>query len=172
MTYYRPNARCKNDQILDVGTSWEEPRLHEHPNDYVDETCHFLRMMWHSLLNDCRLPVAATSVVWRNLVECAYAAMLDGFARVPFCSTEGRALMSMDVSTFASGLADRSAIGGPYAGDEPPPQVTSNWGQRHVDTFIKIFYFPPTVRSQYVSTRLEMGRRLTKIVDTGCICLD
>lgn len=72
-------------------------------------------------------------------------AMLNGFARVPFCSTEGRALMSMDLAAFSSGtkplaIADRLTD---KVKTVPPPKISLLHGMLYVDTYIKVFYFPP-----------------------------
>jgi hypothetical protein len=37
------------------------------------------------------------AVVWTEVVQGVMAALLEGFARVDKCSTEGRAAMSMDL---------------------------------------------------------------------------
>lgn len=37
------------------------------------------------------------AVVWTEIVQGVMAALLEGFARVDKCSTEGRAAMSMDL---------------------------------------------------------------------------
>mmetsp|Transcript_10484 Transcript_10484/g.25328 ORF Transcript_10484/g.25328 Transcript_10484/m.25328 type:complete len:132 (-) Transcript_10484:43-438(-) len=71
--------------------------------------------------------------------------MIDGFARVPYCSTEGRALMSMDVTTLTMGLLPDAVFerlemhGNAIA----PPKWSVERGMSYVDTFIKVFYFPP-----------------------------
>lgn len=74
--------------------------------------------------------------------------LLDAFAKVPFCSTEGRALMSMDLASYASGTQFRSIA----AKLEGYPQATivfndftSYRSMAYVDTYIKLFYFPSTV---------------------------
>lgn len=71
--------------------------------------------------------------------------MIDGFARVPYCSTEGRALMSMDVTTLTMGLLPDAVFHRleMHGNSVAPPQVSVARGMSYVDTYIKVFYFPP-----------------------------
>ena len=77
--------------------------------------------------------------------------LLDGFSKVPYCSTEGRALMSMDVASFRSGTSPRSVaerLEEDYASSCPLPEdITPYRTMAYVDTYIKIFYLPPKVSS-------------------------
>ena len=43
------------------------------------------------------VPMRAREMAWRGVVEAALMSLLRGFSRVERCSTEGRALMSMDL---------------------------------------------------------------------------
>lgn len=132
-----------------VGSGWEESKLHEQPNQYIDSVCDFVAMLWCSLVNARKVPRGAIDNAWRFIVEGGFASLLDGFSRVTFCSTEGRALMSMDVACFANELRGRGIqerLQG-HASSPPPPMVSSERGMSYVDTYIKIFYFPPMVRS-------------------------
>lgn len=53
--------------------------LHEQPPDFTE------------------VPAIAQGLAWRGVVDAALLALLRGFGRVTRCSTEGRALMSMDL---------------------------------------------------------------------------
>lgn len=44
--------------------------------------------------------------IWTEVVQAAMGALLEAFARVEKCSTEGRALMSMDLQVVQLGLDD------------------------------------------------------------------
>ena len=88
-------------------------------------------------------------ILWDNLVGGGYMVLLDGFSKVPYCSTEGRALMSMDVASYRSGISARSIanrlednqhLSCPLPTDIQPYRTTA-----YVDTYIKIFYFPSKV---------------------------
>ncbi|CAN0269283.1 unnamed protein product, partial [Ectocarpus fasciculatus] len=43
------------------------------------------------------VPARARRLVWRGVVDALLLSLLRGFSRVRRCSTEGRALMSMDL---------------------------------------------------------------------------
>jgi hypothetical protein len=133
-----------------VGSGWEESKLHEHPNHYVDSMCDLSAFLWCSLSNANKLSPGVLQLLWEHIVECGYLTLLDGFSRVPFCSTEGRALMSMDLQSFSSGIrpasiAERLEC---HSLSTLPPDVARqiSRGMPHVDTFVKVFYFPPQVR--------------------------
>jgi hypothetical protein len=128
-----------------VGGGWEESKLHEQPNQYVDSVCNFMAMLWCSLCNASKIPPGAVRRVWTHLVEAGFASLLDGFSRIPFCSTEGRALMSMDLASFTSetrGQGVQDLLEG-HASAPTPPSVTTDRGMAYVDMYIKLFYFPP-----------------------------
>ena len=128
-----------------VGSGWEESKLHEQPNEYVESICDLTALLWCSLCNAAILPSGAIQLIWAHMVEGAYASLLDGFSRISFCSTEGRALMSMDLASFTSEMRGRGVqerLKG-HASAPAPPIVSTDRGMAYVDTYIKIFYFPP-----------------------------
>mmetsp|Transcript_24892 Transcript_24892/g.80526 ORF Transcript_24892/g.80526 Transcript_24892/m.80526 type:complete len:198 (-) Transcript_24892:393-986(-) len=67
-------------------------------------------------------------ILWREAVQAVFEAVVDGFANVDHCSTEGRALMSMDLQVLQFSLDKihraRPTRGADYAG-----------------LYIKAFYF-------------------------------
>jgi len=136
-------------QILQVGAGWEECKLNEFPNDYVDALCSRCSCIWASLsISPKTLPIGVRNAAWEDMMEGAYGSMLEGFSRVPFCSTEGRALMSMDLASFACGVSasaimERLEYDNKYVA---PPQANARKGMRYVDTYVKVFYYPPKVR--------------------------
>ena len=130
-----------------VGQGWEEAKLHEHPNEYVESLCNYMAMLWCSLYNAKNIPRGAVEYVWAQALEGAFLCFLEGFSRVPYCSTEGRSLMSMDVACFGSemrGRAIQERLQG-HATAPIPPTVATIRGVAYVDTYIKTFYFPPMV---------------------------
>ncbi|CAM9515699.1 unnamed protein product [Discosporangium mesarthrocarpum] len=72
------------------------------------------------------MPLRARGVVWKNVVNAALLSLLRGFSRVGRCSTEGRALMSMDLQALALGLEDPTMVQEPKA---------------HVHVYVNAFYF-------------------------------
>ena len=116
--------------------------LNEYSSNYVDETCDRYALIWHSLSSTTpALPPGILRTTWEHIVEGGFLSLLEGFSRVPHCSTEGRSLMSMDLASFASRV---------YCLDieksiHPPPPVSPKRGMRYVDMYIKVFYFPEEV---------------------------
>jgi hypothetical protein len=126
-----------------------------------------MALLWHNLSQTIGMPSGQLKVVWENIVGAAYMCMLDAFSKIPFCSTEGRALMSMDVSAFNNGTRPSSIIER-LEDDElkenllnhqqqvippkdiqpqciPPKDVQPHRNFVDVSTYIKIFYFPSNV---------------------------
>jgi hypothetical protein len=83
------------------------------------------------------------------MIEGSYACLLEGFALIPYCSTEGRALMSMDLASFAAGIHPSAVMDRlEYQVEYPvPPKPDLAKGMLYVDTYIKGFYYPQKVRS-------------------------
>jgi len=134
-------------EIVSVGNTWAESKLHEHSNGYVDEFCDFLALLWRYLYaRPERLPMGIMKILWENLVGGGYMVLLDGFSKIPFCSTEGRALMSMDVASYRTGIAPRSVAKRLGDNDHPtcplPNDVQPYRTVAYVDTYVKLFYFP------------------------------
>ena len=90
-------------------------------------------------------------ILWENLVGAGYMVLLDGFSKVPYCSTEGRSLMSMDVATYNAGVSARSIAS--RLDDQPrcplPTNIQPYRTMSYVNTYIKLFYFPPDVSAYY-----------------------
>lgn len=136
-----------------MGTGWEERKLNEHPNEYVDELCSRCACIWASLgVSPRKLPFGVRKVIWEDMIEGAYSSLLEGFSRVPFCSTEGRALMSMDLASLSDGINPQAVMERlDYDNKfEAPPAVDVERGMKYVDTYIKVFYYP-----KKVSTNVE-----------------
>ena len=134
------------NEVLKVGPGWEECKLHEHPNDYVDELADHCALLWGFLVVSAKLPFVVRKATWERLVSAAYLAMLEGFARVPYCSTEGRALMTLDLASLSAGLIPASIVERLDRRSmmaSPPPAVRPDRSEAYVDKYIKLFYYPP-----------------------------
>jgi hypothetical protein len=112
------------------------------------------------------LPETLRHQAWSNVVGASYLSMMEGFSKVPQCSTEGRALMSMDLAFFAEGVSKygferflpEEAEASPH--DEqvvqvvplPPGGVSQSLerGMAWVDTYVKQFYFDELSVKQWV----------------------
>lgn len=145
-------------EVIAVGSGWEESKLHEHANGYIEDLCDFLALLWRYLYaSRGRLPPGILKTLWENLLGGGYMVLLDGFSKVPYCSTEGRALMSMDVASFRSGTSPRSIAErledhpkSPLPGDVRPYRTMV-----YVDTYIKIFYFPPNDALEWIRANFK-----------------
>lgn len=140
-------------RILEVGTGWEECKLQEQPNDYVDEIVELCSLVWGFIFVSAKLPEFLRSRTWADLVASIYNAMLDGFARVPVCSTEGRALMTLDLASLSAGLTpavvlerlqERALLA------LSPPSVLPSRSKSDVEKYIKVFYFPREDISRWI----------------------
>jgi Protein of unknown function C-terminus (DUF2451) len=132
------------NDILDCKAIWEERRLHEHANEYIDDLCDRCSLIWGYLKTSAKLPAIVLDATWDNLISAAYHALLEGFSRVPNCSTEGRALMSLDVASFVAGTSPGSVEerAEDIAPGHRPPVACPEFGSQYVATYIKVFYFP------------------------------
>lgn len=144
-----------------VGSVWEQTKLHEEPNAYVGDFCEFLALLWYNL-STCsgnRLPIGVLKTLWENLVGGGYMILLDGFSKIPYCSTEGRSLMSMDLGAYKSGVSSASITSRLQDQSTPcplplPDNLIPYRSMSYVDTYIKLFYYPSNVSSiqQYICT--------------------
>ena len=117
--------------IRDVKDAWAAETIQEESNDYVDVAAQRFQHLWTAL---CYLDRQADDVreakeaLWTAAVQAAFEAVVDGFANVDLCSTEGRALMSMDLQVLQFSL-DKIHRARPHR------------GALYADTYIKAFYF-------------------------------
>ncbi|KAL7543698.1 hypothetical protein ACHAXR_012979 [Thalassiosira sp. AJA248-18] len=132
-------------QVICCGRVWEDGSMHEHSNTYVDDLCERSALVWGYMSSSMRLSPPALQYTWNQLVWSAFMLLLEGFSKVPKCSTEGRSLMSMDLAALSHGLIPETVhaeLEDDYAMISPPPQACREDMMRYVDTFIKVFYFP------------------------------
>lgn len=167
-------------QILEVGSGWEENQLTEHPNEYIDDLCSRCALTWSALgVSQRKLPPGVLKVVWEDLIDGSYLSLLEGFSKVKFCSTEGRALMSMDLASFTAGVNSSSIMDrlDYQVNIEPPPPISPAHGMRYLDTYIKVFYYPKEVRNVGIFVAgghlwMTQADSLFPLSYTGCIKMD
>ena len=96
-----------------------------------------------------KLPDIILTQAWLFIVESAYLTLLEGFSKVLSCSTEGRALMSIDLATLSSSLSAtgiKERLNDQFDLDiKLPSQSICRRGMQYVDMYIKVFYFPEEV---------------------------
>jgi hypothetical protein len=149
-------------EIVEVGVDWEENKLHEQPNEYVDNLCERVCLIWAFVATSGKLPQHLVAVVWERLQSLVYLTLLEGFSRVIYCSTEGRALMALDLASVASNLRRDAVCDRLEVYDLPlsPPRVSPTYGKQYVDLYVKVFYYPRDdilgwISDNYCSYRLH-----------------
>lgn len=133
------------DAIVSIPEAWAAEMIQEDNNGYVEDCAKRLDRLW-SLLSSSNTTTTSAGVdatllqlapiegqivretVWNEVLQACFEAVVDGFAAVSSdCSTEGRALMSMDLQVLQFSLDKihraRPARGAVYA-----------------DSYIKAFY--------------------------------
>ena len=144
-------------KIIGVGPSWEKSMLHEYPNDYVEELSERCCLIWGYVAASGKLPASFMELCWKGIANAAYQSMLEGFSRVPFCSTEGRALMALDLASFTAGISRMSLVelleNHNLTADAPSCSV--HHLMRVVDTYIKVFYYPHEEIVRWINENYE-----------------
>jgi len=103
--------------------------------------------------NKSKLPDQVLDSTWESIVVAGFLCLLEGFSKVISCSTEGRALMSMDLATYSSEMKRDSILNRIKANfnDAPkfeneattalPAKINPSRGMQYVDAYVKTFYF-------------------------------
>ena len=137
---------------MSLGSRWAEAGLKEHCNDYVDSLCERCTSIWKYLSESAlKKNESVLSCVWKHVVEGGFLTLLEGFSKIFQCSTEGRALMSMDLASYSSGISRREMKDRLECGAKLPPQPPSLRGMHYVDMYIKVFYFPDDEILKWIS---------------------
>ena len=99
--------------IVNVGREggWEVDELSMEYNDYIDSALDRAAQVWEELAGrNCFLDDRLLETAWRGIVGAVYEGLLEGFGKVQTCSTEGRALMSMDLQYFSESVASNNLV--------------------------------------------------------------
>lgn len=121
------------------GQQWNQNLIREEANPYTDEVCGTCRELWEKIKGPeggvvagmgggVYIPPSVQLLIWTEVTQSVMGALLEGFARVERCSTEGRSLMSMDLQAVQGGLDDIQ-------------KVRPIRGKVHVDNYVKAFYY-------------------------------
>lgn len=86
------------------------------------------------------VPARARRLVWRGVVDGLLLSLLRGFSHAKRCSTEGRALMSMDLQALVLGLEDPAA---------------AQAAKAHVHAYVNAFYFGDEDLHKWIKVRGE-----------------
>ena len=130
--------------IISVGAGWEECKLHEHSNDYVEELVERCSTVCGLLMESETVAPQIAIDCLDHVVQAGYLCMLEGFSRVAFCSTEGRALMALDLASFSAAGVGKASTKHceKIQFTDTIKRVSHSDGIKRVDTYIKVFYYP------------------------------
>ena len=82
-------------------------QLDDGSNAYIDDALDSAAAVWAELAGrDGQLNDRLLEVAWQHIVGSLYMSLLEGFSKIKSFSTEGRALVSMDLQSFASGITN------------------------------------------------------------------
>ena len=136
-------------KIVALGDVWAGSKIKEHCNTYIDQLSDRYLTLWdHLSTSSLAASEGILHDVWKHVLQSGYLALLEGFAKIHNCSTEGRALMSIDLASFSSNINKRAITErfietfGKKKDFVPPPSITNMRGMQYVDMYIKVFYFP------------------------------
>jgi len=134
-------------RIISIGSGWAAETLNESCNEYVDMLSERCTLLWgHMSLHSSFLAHESMLLqAWDHIIESCFVSILEGFSRV-YCSTEGRASMSIDLATFCAsvnGRAIESRLESYFqCVGRLPPSSAPRRGMQYVDLYVKVFYFP------------------------------
>jgi len=118
---------------------WNQHLIRDEANPYTDKVFGTCRDLWEKIKGPdggvvigmgvgVYIPPSAQLLIWTEVAQSVMGALLEAFARIERCSTEGRSLMSMDLQAVQAGL-DRIH------------KVRPIRGKMHVDNYVKAFYY-------------------------------
>lgn len=137
---------------MSIGSGWAESRLKEHCNEYVDHLSEKCINIWSYLSQS---PLQSDDnvlfIAWKHVAESGFLTLLEGFSKIYHCSTEGRALMSIDLASYSSGISKRAMKDRLEDSTRLPPPPATNRGMQYVDMYVKVFYFPANDMLEWIS---------------------
>jgi len=138
-------------KIVSGHVNWEECKISEDANAYIDELASQCGRVWTTIDLHGNLPHPLHARTWKHLVSAGYYALLEGFARVPSCSTEGRASMAIDVASYTACVSP-AGIQDLLGSNIEVPAVDSSEVVHEVDVYIRAYYFPPDEMFSWIMT--------------------
>ncbi|KAF1332124.1 hypothetical protein FI667_g3969, partial [Globisporangium splendens] len=141
--------------------SWDIEYISEHHNEYIVHLVQKCGEAWGGLqiLADGSIPVDAREEIWSGMVQTIMETLLDGFAGVPKCTPQGRALMSMDLHALQNGLDLINHIS----------STAVPRGREYVNNYIKAFYYDDVDLLQWIKENkgLYSKLRLVNLIKNG-----
>lgn len=139
------------------GKSWDLKKLQADESEYVDQVAQRCEEVWALLCGGSECPEAqqhpmlpglwsvpfqAREVIWTEVAQSVMETLVEGFSRIRKCSTEGRAVMSMDLQQAQLAL-DKIHKARPAR------------GKVFVDNYVKAFYFMEADLITWISQNWE-----------------
>lgn len=154
------NGRDVVLNVVNCDAEWRGSKFHEHPNELVYDLAEKCALIWGYLSLSRKLPRSILHSTWESLQSVSYLSLLEGFARISGCTTEGRALMTLDLASFASEMRPTSIVEklDSYALGAPPPPLTTSTKlctENVVETYVKVFYFPQEDAMKWIEQHFE-----------------
>lgn len=113
-----------------VDCAWDSKKMREQQHDWVDRLVANCRQVWEFIMMSDELADSSSLLreqVWLELCQAAFDVMLEGYSRVRKCSSEGRAMMNMDLFALHEGLNAVHLC--------RPPR-----GKHYIDAYLRAFY--------------------------------
>lgn len=124
-----------------IDTTWDLSHLSEGQNTYVMTIIRVCGSFWGSLPNlaNATIPASVCDEIWNFIIRAIMESLVEGYAKVTNCTTEGRALMSMDLQGLLKGLDSINST-----------SSTNLYGRSYVNNFIQAFYYNPEDLHQWI----------------------
>ena len=120
---------------------WDSKKPREQPHDWVDLLVFNCRHVWEYLLSQQDSAETSELVreqLWIELCQSAFDTVIEAYSKLRKTTTQGRALMSLNVSALHNALDAIHSC--------RPPR-----GKHHIDNYIRAFYMSETDMLQWIN---------------------
>ena len=120
---------------------WDSKKQREQPHDWVDLLVFNCRHVWEYLLNQQDSAETSELVreqLWIELCQSAFDTVIEAYSKLRKTTTQGRALMSLNVSALHNALDAIHSC--------RPPR-----GKHHIDNYIRAFYMSEPDMLQWIN---------------------
>jgi len=152
-----------SSRIIDIiqQQDWLKKKIQNHENRYVNDIIQSCEELWKTLQAGIRtdslnlIPCSVREMIWSEVVQSLMCALVEGFSRIKKCSTEGRALMSMDLQAIQLGLDEIK-------------RTRPLRGRVYVDSYIKAFYYGDADLIRWIQESWQSYHRSQMISLASC----
>lgn len=145
----------QHDQIVQLmeKVNWEVREIMSQHNLYVDQLMsdlqHFRLKETDQLQFCCKLSEESSQLLWCQLLKLVNYIFIEGFSSAKKCTPEGRALMSLDYTTYLCKIENLISI-------KPIP------GRETVEQYIKAYYYTEDQLEDLVRTKRDFTMKQLK----------